>query len=299
MLVADDSAVYRRLVEQALSSSEFLVLLAKSGLEAVKLFKEHHPQIVITDWVMPDITGIDLCRRIRASTEDPYTYVIILTSVSEKENVVEGLAAGADDYLTKPFDANELLARVGVGRRIIGLQQQVEAKNRLLEELAHTDALTGLPNRRALEDWASRQMSGAIRHGFSVWVALADLDLFKGVNDSFGHEAGDTVLKKFAEVLRNNTRRSNMCGRIGGEEFVFILTHVNAEQARIAADRIRQKFQEQTFQFGDQSLTVTVSIGVAGFGGECRPDFNGILRRADKALYSAKNGGRNRVEMDR
>ena len=142
------------------------------------------------------------------------------------------LTAGADDYLTKPFHARELLARLGVGRRLVNLHRQLEAKNLLLEELALTDGLTGLPNRRAVEAWAVRQLKGAARHGFPFWVALADLDRFKKVNDTYGHDAGDTVLKKFAEILKANTRSSNMCARFGGEEFLLVLTHVNKKVSK-------------------------------------------------------------------
>jgi len=297
VLVADDSPVYRKLVEHALPSMLFSVLPAKNGLEAIELFHQHRPEMVITDWVMPDITGIELCRRIRASSEGPYTYVIILTAVSETENVVKGLAAGADDYLTKPFHADELLARAQVGQRIISLQRQLEAKNRLLEELAFADALTGLPNRRAVEEWTCQQISGARRHGYSLCVALADLDNFKQVNDVFGHEAGDVVLKHFAEILKSNTRRSNMCGRIGGEEFLIVLTHADANQARVVVDRIRQTFQEHAFAFGDRHINVTASFGISGSSGKLVPEFSALLNRADRALYSAKNLGRNRVEI--
>ena len=297
VLVADDSAVYRKLVEHALPSALFPVLLAKNGLEAIELFHQHRPEMVITDWVMPDITGLELCRRIRESSEGSYSYVIILTSVSQTENVVRGLAAGADDYLTKPFHAEELLARAQVGQRIISLQRQIEAKNRLLEELALTDALTGLPNRRAVEEWACGQISGARRHGFSLWVALADLDNFKHVNDAFGHEAGDVVLRKFAEILKSNMRRSNMCARIGGEEFLLVLTHADADQARVVVDRIRQILEERVFTFGSAHANVTASFGISGFSGKLVPDFSALLNQADRALYSAKNLGRNRVEI--
>src|ERR1700740_1114916 len=296
VLVADDSAVYRKLVERALPSALFSVLPAKSGLEDIGLFHRHRPEMVITDWVMPDITGIELCRRIRESSDGSYTYVIMLTSMSETENVVKGLAAGADDYLTKPFHANELLARAQVGQRIISLQRQLEAKNRLLEELALTDALTGLPNRRAVEEWACRQISGARRHGFSLWVALADLDNFKHVNDAFGHEAGDGVLKKFGEILKSNTRLSNMCGRIGGEEFLIVLTHADANHARVVVDRIRQALEQYVFTFGSAHANVTASFGISGFSGKLVPDFSALLNQADRALYVAKNLGRNRGE---
>jgi two-component system cell cycle response regulator len=164
---------------------------------------------------MPGITGIELCAQIRGN-RNSYTYIILLTSNAHKDHIISGLAAGADDYLTKPFHSGELLARVAVGRRIVELHREIQAKNRLLEELALTDPLTVLPNRRAVEEWAMRQLSGAARHGFPFWVVMADLDAFKSVNDTYGHEAGDVVLKKFADVLKANTRTSNMCGRIGG-----------------------------------------------------------------------------------
>jgi PleD family two-component response regulator len=170
--------------------------------------------------MMPDLSGIELCEHIRNHPRQTYTYLIILTGITEKNKLVKGLAAGADDYLTKPFHSEELLARVGVGHRIVELHRQLEAKNRLLEELALTDPLTGLPNRRAIEEWATRQLSGAARYGFSFLVVLADLDHFKAVNDTHGHDAGDAVLKKFAEILKTNSRRSDICGRIGGEEFL-------------------------------------------------------------------------------
>jgi two-component system cell cycle response regulator len=300
VLVADDSAVYRKLVEQAFTDANYLLLVARSGQEAIDLISEHFPAIVITDWVMPDLTGIELCQRIRAGSQNPYTYVIILTSVSEKENVVKGLAAGADDYLTKPFHPEELLARVEVGRRLVELHRQVGAKNRLLEELALTDSLTCLPNRRAIDEWAPRQLSGAARHGFPFWVVMADLDNFKSVNDSSGHDAGDKVLKRFAEILKTNSRRSNICGRIGGEEFLFILTHADKENVASVVERVRRQFEEQDFFFGNRVVKVTASFGISGFQGEqglLPPDFSSLLSQADLALYTAKHRGRNRVEF--
>src|SRR6266849_4208796 len=293
VLVADDSPIYRKLVEHTLSEKQYTVLFAKSGREAIDLFSEHQPSLVITDWMMPDLSGIELCEHIRNHPRQTYTYLIILTGITEKNKLVKGLAAGADDYLTKPFHSDELLARVGVGRRIVELHRQLAAKNQLLEELA----LTGLPNRRAIEDWATRQLSGAARYGFSFLVVLADLDHFKTVNDTHGHDAGDTVLKKFAEILKTNSRRSDICGRIGGEEFLFILTHTTQENARVVIERIRAELEAAKFDFDANSLTVTASFGVAGFEGTQAPDFNRLVSRADAALYAAKRTGRNRIEI--
>jgi len=297
VLVADDSAVSRKLVELTLSEKQYSLVFAKSGRETLDLFAEHHPSLVIVDWMMPDLTGLEICKHIRSRAQASYTYIILLTGKSEKESVVEGLAAGADDYLTKPFHHEELIARVGVGLRIIGLQREIEAKNLLLKELSLTDALTSLPNRRAIEDWATRQLSGAARYGFSFWVALADLDHFKRVNDTYGHDAGDSVLKAFSEILKSNSRKSDICGRIGGEEFLLVLTHTTGENAKLVIDRVRVELEATHFNFDGKSLKVTASFGLAGFVGTRAPDFNRLVAQADAALYSAKRQGRNRLEL--
>jgi two-component system, cell cycle response regulator len=297
ILVADDSPVYRKLVEQTLPPDQYSILFAETGQSAVELFKRHHPALVITDWLMPDITGIEVCRQIRAGAKDSYTYVIIVTSASEKENVVEGLEAGADDYLTKPFHPKELLARVGVGRRLVELHQQIESQNRLLKELALTDALTGLPNRRAVEDWAKGQLSAAARHGFPFWVVIADLDNFKVINDTYGHEAGDSVLKGFAGILKKRVRNSDICGRTGGEEFIMIFTHVDECNVGIVVARILRELREHDFSVSSKPVQVTASFGIAGFQGKGVPDFAKLINQADAALYAAKRGGRNRIEV--
>src|SRR5580704_2641161 len=149
VLVVDDSAVSRKLVEHALEPSGHTLLFAKSGAEALELFRRHAPSIIVTDWMMPDFSGLELCQKIRAEDQREYTYIVVLSAKSEKDNVVKGLAAGADDYLTKPFDAGELLARIGVGCRTVELHREIDAKNRLLEALARTDSMTDLPRRRA------------------------------------------------------------------------------------------------------------------------------------------------------
>ena len=298
ILAVDDSPIYRKLVEQTLSQQRYTLLLAKNGREALALFAKHQPAVVITDWTMPDIEGLELCRRIRSDFPGVYSHLILLTSNTDKEQVVEGLAAGADDYLTKPFHSGELLARVAVGRRIAELHRQIQATNRSLQELALTDSLTGLPNRRALDIWATHELSAAERHGFSLWVVIADLDHFKSINDTHGHEAGDTVLKSFAEILKANTRKSNMCCRLGGEEFLIVMTHVEEKaNAILTIDRIRERFRAQKFTVAGKMFGVTASFGVAGFRGPNVCDWNSLVAHADTALYAAKNKGRDRIEF--
>ena len=297
VLVVDDSPFSRKLVEHAIEGDSYSLLLAENGDEALRLFKEHRPAVVITDWMLPDSSGPELCERIRAESPDSYTYIILLTSMTEKEDIVKGLSSGADDYLTKPFDRGELLARIGVGRRTIELHREIDAKNKLLEEMAHTDPLTGLPNRRAIEEWAARQLRGAARHGFAVWVAHADLDNFKSINDSYGHDAGDQVLQKFGEVLRESTRASDISGRMGGDEFLLVMTHLDEKSTRLTVDRLRRQFAALKFSFGNDTVSVTASFGIAGFQGKEPPDFSKLVRQADKALYSGKRAGRNQVTV--
>ena len=295
VLVVDDSPVSRKLLEHALSSEPYALLFAKSGEEALRLFSKHKPEMVITDWMLPDLSGPELCDRIRTDAHTSYTYIILVTSMTEKNSVVEGLAAGADDYLTKPFDSNELRARIGVGRRIIGLHHEIDAKNKLLMDMAHTDSLTGLPNRRAIEEWAGRQLRGAARHGFPLWVVHVDLDCFKNINDNYGHEAGDLVLKKFAEILKKNTRASDISGRMGGDEFLLVITHVDGENIQLAVDRLRRQIASEKFSVGSETLSVTASFGISGFQGKEPPDFSTLVQQADKALYCVKRAGRNQV----
>jgi diguanylate cyclase (GGDEF)-like protein len=247
--------------------------------------------------MMPDFSGLELCGQIRADGQREYTYVIVLSAKAEKDHVVKGLAAGADDYLTKPFDPSELLARIGVGCRTVELHREIDAKNRLLEEMAHTDSLTGLPNRRAIEDWAARQLRGAARHGFPLWVVQGDLDSFKNINDSYGHDAGDTVLRRFSEILKGNTRASDICGRMGGDEFLLVITHVAREYILSTINRMREEWSGSAFEFGGSAVSITASFGVAGFCGKDAPTFQALAQQADKALYSAKRAGGNQVIM--
>src|SRR6266704_3005806 len=298
VLVVDDSPFSRKLVEHALLGDPYSLLFAENGIEALQLFKEHRPAIVITDWMLPDSSGPELCKKIRAESSDSYTYIILLTSMTEKKDIVKGQSSGADDYLTKPFDSSELRARIGVGRRIIDLHREIDAKNKLLMEMANTDPLTGLPNRRAIEEWAGRQLRGASRHGFPLWVVHTDVDCFKDINDGYGHDAGDLVLRKFAEILKNFTRASDISGRMGGDEFLLVLTHVDEKNIQLTVDRLCNQLASEKFSFGSEIVSVTASFGIAGFQGKEPPEFSLLVRQADQALYRAKRAGRNQIKIE-
>jgi two-component system, cell cycle response regulator len=296
LLVVDDSPVYRKLVEQILGSEPLTLLFAVNGSEAMKLVEQHSPDIVLTDWMMPDFSGPELCQRIRARGGN-YTYLILMTSDTRNTNVVEGLAAGADDYIAKPCVPAEMLARIGVGRRIVDLNRELCEKNKKLEEAARTDSLTNLPNRRAIEEWAVKQLRGSARHGFPLWLVLGDIDNFKSINDTYGHEAGDVVLKACADVLRKSTRSSDLCGRFGGDEFLMVITHVDTAAVEFTVNRFRERLDAQRFSFLGQTVATTASFGIAGTLSKDVQEFGAILRAADEMLYEAKRAGRNRVRM--
>jgi two-component system, cell cycle response regulator len=297
-LIVDDSAVSRKLVERALSGQPYSLLFAATGQQAVECYVRHKPSLVIMGGMMSDLDGVEVCRRMRSLCRDFYTHIILLTSQTEKASVVEGLEAGADGYLTKPFHERELIARVGVAFRAAEFHRKVQLQNKTLESLALTDAMTGLPNRRAIDEWAGRELGGAARHGaFPLWVIIADLDRFKYVNDTFGHEAGDAVLKKFSKILRAHSRRGDLCARLGGEEFLLVMAHASREDVQKAADRIRADFEMTPFTFRGCSMVATASFGIAGTAYREQPTFSALLSQADAALYCAKRNGRNRIEI--
>jgi diguanylate cyclase (GGDEF)-like protein len=296
VLVVDDSAVYRKLIQKILGDC-YSLCFASNGAEALAAFHQHAPKIVITDWMMPDFSGLELCQKIRADRAAPYTYIVLMTSNTEKDGVIRGLEAGADDYLIKPFDSGEMLARINVGRRIVEMHRQLEEKSAQLEEVARTDSLTGLPNRRAVEDWARKQLQGASRHHFPLWVVLGDLDDFKAINDTFGHAAGDAVLQAFADTLKKGTRMSDLCGRLGGDEFLLVISHVSAQNIELAINRFRESFSALSFPFVGKSISVTATFGVAGTESGKQRDFDVLVRRADEMLYEAKRAGRNCVRV--
>lgn len=273
------------------------MLFARDGAEAMKLYEQHSPGIVITDWMLPDFCGFELCQRIRSDDTRSSTYIIVMTSNPEKDNLVKGLEAGADNYLTKPFDPAEMLARTGVGRRIINLNRELAEKSLLLEEAARTDPLTALPNRRAIEEWAAMQVKGAQRHGFPLWVVLGDINNFKSINDTFGHDAGDIVLKTFADMLKKNTRASDICGRLGGDEFLLVISHVESDQVELVVNRFRKQFAELPFSMHGQNVSVTASFGTTGMQDNKLPEFGVLVRQSDQMLYEAKRSGRNLVRV--
>ncbi len=298
VLIADDDRVSRHLLETLLLKCGYEVVVAGDGVEAwQKLQEENAPRLAILDWVMPGMDGLEVCREARKRPAQPYAYLLLLTAKSQKGDIIEGLEAGADDYLIKPFDAQELKARLRVGRRILDLQEElISAREALRFEAVH-DPLTGLLNRGAILDTLQRELARAEREGISVGVALADLDHFKRVNDTHGHLVGDAVLRETVRRMRALVRPYDAIGRYGGEEFLIIVPGCNVAGARSQAERLRAGLSREPFEMPTGTLHLTLSLGVVASTPFSVEDADSLIRAADAALYCAKAAGRNRVEV--
>ena len=296
ILVADDDPGSLQLLKRALVKWGYDVVPAADGTEAWgALQQENPPRLAILDWMMPAMDGVQVCREVRKRPEQPYTYLILLTAKTEKQDVTAGIEAGADDYLTKPFDANELRARIRAGRRILEFQDKLIAAQEALLIQATRDSLTGLWNRAAILDILRRELGRAKRGGISVGVVMADLDHFKRINDTYGHLAGDEVLREIARRMRSSVRLYDSVGRYGGEEFLIILPDCDASGAKTQTERLRAGVCGEPIVTSEGSISATISLGVCAHNQSKDAEF--AIRAADAALYRAKNGGRNRVEL--
>ena len=295
ILVAEDDLGSRRLVKMRLLASGYEVVEAEDGQTAWELFQREPFQLVITDWMMPRLDGLELIRRIRSSNQKSYTYIIMLTALDDKPKIVMGLESGADEYLTKPFDKMELIARVASGERIIKLEEQLNLTNRKMEILAMHDGLTELFNRRAIEDHAVAELSLAKRKEQPLSIILLDIDYFKNLNDEYGHKSGDVVLRQLANILTESLRQYDRAGRWGGDEFILIMPETQLSEAVTVAERLRIKTSETklSLENGEQ-ISMQISLGVACVSGHY-PSLIKLVDAADQALYQAKQSGRNRV----
>ncbi len=261
------------------------------------LQKPDAPRLIILDRNMPGLEGLEVCRRLRKKETTNPGYVILLTGRGDKSDVVEGLEAGANDYIAKPYDNAELLARIRVGQRMLELQASLLETQALLAHQATHDALTGILNRRAILEQLARELARALRQGVSLSIGMCDIDHFKEINDRFGHQAGDDVLAAFARCLQANLREYDYVGRYGGEEFLIIATASTAQDDDGLYERLRQQVAALEVKTKAGNISVTVSIGTAAGTGKSTVD--ALLAEADAALYRAKAAGRNRVVYSR
>lgn len=294
ILIAEDDPVSQRMLQSFLTKWGYEIIAVSSGTEALRVLEgPDAPPLAVLDWMMPGMEGPEICREIRKDPERPYTYVLLLTARTQKEDLLKGLEAGADDYLTKPFDVQELRARLHVGRRILDLQHHLLAATDELRFRASHDMLTGIPNRGTILEAVNRERARQIRDGGSFGVILADLDHFKAVNDTHGHLAGDIVLKEAACRMRACVRSYDSVGRYGGEEFLIVVPTGDGNSTAAVAERVRQAISEKPVMTESGPISVTASLGIAV---SIDRDAKEVLRSADEALYCAKARGRNRVE---
>lgn len=297
ILIAEDDPVSRRLLEAVLVKWGYEVIVTRDGEEALEhLQSPDPPRIAILDWMMPGMDGVQVCREIRSTIKEPYIYILLLTAKSRKQDAIEGMDAGADDYITKPFDVNELKVRLDAGSRIINLQTELLSARETLRVQATRDPLTGLPNRLLFSNRLTYSLEQARRHDELVAIIFLDLDHFKLINDTLGHSIGDGLLKEVAGRLVNSLRKVDTIARMGGDEFTVIATGLKrAEDAEIVAQKMLQAFSN-SFQIEGHELFVTPSIGISIYPTDgC--DAETLVKNADTAMYRAKEQGRNNYHI--
>jgi diguanylate cyclase (GGDEF)-like protein len=300
ILLAEDDPITRKMLAKILVKEGFEVTSAENGKEALALFKERFFPIVLTDWLMPEMEGHELCKAIRKEKPRGYVYIVLLTAKDSKGDIISGLESGADDYLTKPADRAELIARLKNGLRILDLEKSLKKANEEIRTLSITDSLTGIYNRAYLNERLPQEIKRSVRYKRSLSLVLCDIDHFKSVNDTFGHVSGDSVLKGFVDCITASIRNQiDWAARYGGEEFLLVLPETGFLGARHLAERLREVVSDKLYTVGDKEVRITSSFGVTGFS----PDMllknlsvDDMLNHVDKYLYKAKNSGRNRVE---
>ena len=300
VLVADDDPGSLMVARAAVERSGHHCLAAADGDEAWALYLEHQPDVVVTDWMMPGMDGLALCRAIRAREQDLYTYVVLLTSQGSRDDVLAGLEAGADDYVTKPLDPFVLHARLLVARRITTLHADLAHYRRVLSRQARTDPLTGLDNRLKLSEDLEQLHRRSGRYGEQYSLAMCDVDNFKSYNDVYGHQAGDLALRAVGAALLGIVRKSDSVYRYGGEEFLLVLPQQSVSAAKALMERVLEAVRDLAIvHAGDPSGQLRLSAGISSFSADHRVDADTLVGEADAALYAAKAAGRNRVELAR
>jgi two-component system, cell cycle response regulator len=298
ILVAEDSKVYRHLIGSCLKEWDFNFRVANDGKSAWEILEsEWAPTLAILDWILPGMTGLELCQRIRSRVNnEQYVYTIVLTAKNHPDDLLAAMDAGADDYLSKPFDPPEFKARLLAGRRIILLQRELISARESLRFAATHDSMTGLLNRMEIIAFLRREIARGRREERPIGIALTDLDHFKKVNDTYGHSAGDAVLQETARRFRAGLREYDGVGRYGGEEFLLIMPGCDLPTTMQRAGAIRRLIEKDAIVAPQGNVSATISMGVTVADPTRDASIESLLEEADEALYRAKHAGRNRVE---
>jgi len=298
ILIADDEVMSRRLLQKTMERAGYEVTAVGDGRQAAdELCKAQGPKLALLDWMMPELDGPGVCREVRKRKEHSYVYMILLTSKEKKEHVVAGLESGADDYLTKPFDLEELKARLRTGKRILDLEDRlVEAREEMRFQATH-DALTSIWNRGVIMDLLGRELARSRREGKCTAILLGDLDHFKQINDTHGHHAGDEVLKETAKRLVSSVRSYDFVGRYGGEEFLVVLNNCDPAFGLVRAEDIRRVIADRPIHTSRGVVPITMSLGLLLSQQWGQRTAEELLQEADAALYAAKGAGRNCVRV--
>ncbi len=298
ILVIEDDPTQCLLLQRQLERAGHVVFARQDPYSAMEIMWREQVQLLVTDWEMPGLNGLDLIRQIREANLPFYVYIIMITGKHEREAVVQGLDAGADDYLVKPFDLREFIARVAVGERIVRLETCLRQTNQEMERLVNLDHLTGLLNRRAIYTRLQGELERSRRTNQPVGILFLDLDGFKKINDTYGHLVGDEALKAVAGAMQANVRPYDLCGRWAGDEFIVALPGVNVQDAGSVAERIRDCIARIDLSVNNQAIPVSVSIGVYVVDPASETgDLNEILALADQALYHAKKQGGAQIQL--
>jgi two-component system cell cycle response regulator len=298
ILIADDELASRRLLQALLGKWGYDVVSVENGDAAwERLNSPDAPRIALLDWMMPGQNGVDICRALRTQRPESYTYILLLTAKDAKESVVEGLESGADDYLIKPYNPQELKARIRVGLRLLDLEDNLVQAREVMRFKATHDALTGVWNRGSILETLDMEVWRSRREGHSLGVLIADLDHFKTVNDTYGHPTGDAALREIAKRMQACIRPYDAVGRYGGEEFLLLLPGCNNKATREAGERIRKIICREPLETPAAVLNVTISVGGVATLDWPQDSVTQILQMADSALYRAKEEGRNRIVM--
>ncbi len=295
ILIVEDDKDSREILKIYLSKWDYNVFECSNAIEAYEILKKQNIKIALIDWMLPGISGLEICKKIREDFKDDYIYIIIITGKKNKNDVVEALSKGADDYIMKPFNFDELKVRIEAGKRILIYYNKIKFKYKKLNEESKIDKLTGIYNRETILKKFHFEFERHKRSSNEFCIIIGDIDFFKKINDKYGHIIGDVVLKQVGEILKKSLRKYDLVGRYGGEEFLIILPYTNLLTAKKVAERLKRNISKYSFSHNGIEIKITMSFGISSSIGSLNP--LEMIDKADKALYQSKFTGRDKISL--